>query len=484
MIDTQALRQKVLELAIRGKLTEQLPEDGTAEELYAKIQEEKQTLIKEGKIKKEKPLLPIAEDESPFEIPANWKWCRLVDVGSTNIGLTYGPHDIVDDGTIVVRSSNIINGKMDYTDLVKVNCHIRENQYLYNNDIVICARNGSKALVGKCAIFEGKSMSIAFGAFMAVFRTLIHKYAYYYFNSLQFRKNFAGDDSKQINQVTQNTLKVSLIPLPPLAEQKRIVEKIESIFSVLDKIDLLQSKYVNNLSALKTKIIEAGIQGKLTEQLPEDGTAEELFKKIQQEKQALIKEGKIKKEKPLPPITEDEIPFAVPENWKWVRIIFLFNFIDYRGATPNKINQGIPFITAKNVRQGYLDYSIKEYISEEDYSRRKTRGVSKKGDILFTTEAPMGNAAIADLEKYSAGQRLITLQQYTVKCEIENKYFMYCCLTLFFKKQLSDKSSGTTVKGIKADRLKQFVIPLPPLAEQKRIVAKLDAVLAILDPRH
>ena len=479
MIDTQALRQKVLELAIRGKLTEQLPEDGTAEELYAKIQEEKQTLIKEGKIKKEKPLLPIAEDESPFEIPANWKWCRLVDVGSTNIGLTYGPHDIVDDGTIVVRSSNIINGKMDYTDLVKVNCHIRENQYLYNNDIVICARNGSKALVGKCAIFEGKSMSIAFGAFMAVFRTLIHKYAYYYFNSLQFRKNFAGDDSKQINQVTQNTLKVSLIPLPPLAEQKRIVEKIESIFSVLDKIDLLQSKYVNNLSALKTKIIEAGIQGKLTEQLPEDGTAEELFEKIQQEKQALIKEGKIKKEKPLPPITEDEIPFAVPENWKWVRLGSIGDW--GAGATPSRANPmyyggNIPWVKTGDLNDDYIN-TVPESITQLALDSTSVR-INPVGSILIAMYgATIGKLGILNIPA--------TTNQACCACipiGIFNRYLFY--LLMSHKRRFTEKAVGGAQPNISKEKIVTTLIPLPPLAEQKRIVAMLDAVLSILDSRQ
>lgn len=230
-----ALKTKIIEAGIRGKLTEQLPEDGTAGELYEKIQREMQALIKEGKVKKDKPLPPVSEDEIPFEVPGNWKWVRLADIGSTNIGLTYGPHDIVDEGTIVVRSSNIVNGKMDYADLVKVNCHVRENQYLYNNDIVICARNGSKALVGKCALFEGKSSTIAFGAFMAVFRTPLYRYAYYYFKSLLFRSNFASDDSKQINQVTQSILKASLIPLPPLAEQKRIVAKLDEVLAILDE---------------------------------------------------------------------------------------------------------------------------------------------------------------------------------------------------------------------------------------------------------
>ena len=140
---------------------------------------------------------------------------------------------------------------------------------------------------------------------MAIFRTPFFQYAYLYFNSPVFRRNFSNDDSKQINQVTQNILKNSLIPIPPEEEQKRITDKINSVFSFLDTIDTLQSQYQENLVTLKSKIIDAGIQGKLTEQLPEDGTAEELYQRIQQEKLALEKAGKVKKSKPLPPISEE-----------------------------------------------------------------------------------------------------------------------------------------------------------------------------------
>lgn len=228
------LKSKIIDAGIQGKLTKQLSEDGTAEELYQQIQREKLALEKAGKIKKSKPLPPISDEEKPFDIPENWKWYRLSDISSTNIGLTYHPEDVCDDGTIVIRSSNIVNSKMDYSDIVKVKCEIRKNQYLNNNDIVICARNGSKALVGKCAIYEGESDKIAFGAFMAVLRTSYYKYVFYYLLTNTFRRYFQSDDSKQISQVTQNILKEAIIPLPPLAEQKRIVAKLEELLPLCE----------------------------------------------------------------------------------------------------------------------------------------------------------------------------------------------------------------------------------------------------------
>ena len=248
-----ATKSKILDLAIRGKLVQQDPNDEPASVLLERIRAEKEELIKQGKIKRNKKESVIfkgsdnsyyrltADNKSniidiPFDIPDNWVWCNLSMIGSTNIGLTYKPTDIVTNGTMVLRSSNIINGKIDLTDLVRVNSTIRENQYIQENDILICARNGSKALVGKCAIYENANEKASFGAFMAVYRSRFFRYVYYFLNSEFFRNTFSNDDSKQINQLTQDMIKNTTIPLPPFAEQKRIVDEIEKIFATLDDI--------------------------------------------------------------------------------------------------------------------------------------------------------------------------------------------------------------------------------------------------------
>lgn len=230
---------------------------------------------------------------------------------------------------------------------------------------------------------------------------------------------------------------------------------------------------------LRKSVLQAAIQEQLTEQLPTDGDSRDLLKKIRAEKAKLINAKKIKPIT-LPPISDDELPFTIPANWCWVRLGDIFNFIDYRGKTPNKTANGVPLITAKNVKVGYNDYSIKEYISEEEYKVRQTRGISAKGDILFTTEAPLGNVSIADLEKFSAGQRIITLQAFD-KTSVNNKLIMFFLLSGAFQKKLSQKKTGTTVAGIKADKLKNFLIPLPPLGEQERIVARLDELLPLCE---
>lgn len=238
----EELRQAVLQEAIQGKLTKQLPSDGDARTLLERIKAEKEKLIKEKKIKKEKPLAPITDDEIPFDIPENWCWVRLGEVGLTNIGLTYKPTDISLDGTIVLRSCNIQNEKMAYDDIVKVSCDIAEKNYAKAGDILICVRNGSRKLVGKCAIVDKDGM--AFGAFMAVFRSRVNRYVKYFLNSSFFRQDLDGVNTTTINQITQDMLKKQLFPLPPLSEQERIVAKLEKLMAEIDELEKVEAELV------------------------------------------------------------------------------------------------------------------------------------------------------------------------------------------------------------------------------------------------
>ena len=254
--------------------------------------------------------------------------------------------------------------------------------------------------------------------------------------------------------------------------------------------------------ALRQKILDLAIRGKLVPQDPNDEPAEVLLERIREQKQQMFKEGKLKK-KDIKNDTiifkgednlhyekfqdgtvkciEDEIPFEVPEGWAWCKLNDIYNFIDYRGATPTKITNGIPLVTAKNVKSGYIDYTIDDYISEEEFKERQQRGISKKGDILFTTEAPLGNAALADMEKFSAGQRLITFQQYGSKNELINYVMLMFILSDFFQQQLYVNKTGSTVAGIKAAILKTLWIPVPPYNEQLRISNTLKSAINLID---
>lgn len=235
------LKNSILQLAIKGKLVKQRKEEGTGEELYKEIQKEKQKLIEEGKLKKQKSLPKITEDEIPFDLPETWKWVRLGDIGFTNIGLTYKPTEISNDGTIVLRSSNIQNGKLDFSDIVRVNKDISEAKMCQVGDILICARNGSKKLVGKAALISLEGMS--FGAFMAIYRSICNEYVLHFINSTYFRNALLPETgTTTINQLTQDSLKSCIIPLPPFAEQKRIVEKIEELSTACEKLKSLHMK--------------------------------------------------------------------------------------------------------------------------------------------------------------------------------------------------------------------------------------------------
>lgn len=472
MIDTKAIRDRILLLALKGELVDQKPQDTPAADLI-------EELCKKNADKSFEP--DFSEDEVPYDVPSSWSWCRLSDIGSTNIGLTYHPEDVTENGVIVARSSNIVNGKMDYSDLVKVSCSIRENQYLNNNDILICARNGSKALVGKCAIYEGNSKTIAFGAFMAVFRTPLFRYVYYYFNTDVFKRNFISDDSKQINQVTQNILKQSLIPVPPLEEQERIVERIEAIFEILDKIDALQNQYASNQDALKSKLIDAAIQGKLTEQLPEDGTAEELYQTISVKKKELQKRKEIKNSKPLPEISVDEIPFEIPSNWKWVHLDDITTKIT-SGSTPAGgrksnvyVESGNCFFREQNIYNDGIRQEGMVYITDELLSTRENSTVIAKDILLNITGGSIGRCALIpdDFGKGSINQHILIIRMVDDRLRF---YVHKLLCSPYAQRYIKDKSVGDK-DGFSGGRCKQMLIPLPPIAEQNRIAETIDNML-------
>ncbi|MGN0921118.1 MAG: restriction endonuclease subunit S [Cellvibrio sp.] len=254
------LKQTILQLAVMGKLVPQNPNDEPASELLKKIAAEKAQLIKEGKIKKEKPLPEITDEEKPFELPSGWRWSKLGLIGETNIGLTYKPSNVTENGVPVLRSSNIQNGKIDLTDLVRVSgLEIKESLVIQVGDLLICARNGSKALVGKTAQIKELSEITSFGAFMAVFRSSLNNYIELFLNSPIFRKNLDGVDTTTINQITQGNLIGTLIPIPPLAEQHRIVTKVDELMVLCDTLKTnLQSAQTTQL-ALADALVESVI---------------------------------------------------------------------------------------------------------------------------------------------------------------------------------------------------------------------------------
>ena len=514
----QQLKNSILLMAVQGKLVPQDPNDEPASVLLERIHAEKERLIKEKKIKREKnpsvifkgadntPYEKIGDevrsltDEVPFDIPDSWEWVRL-----GNISSYAGAKQKVN-----ATSADPSIWGLDLEDIEKGG-RLLEHKTVGERKAV-----GDKTVFTKGDILYSKLRPYLLKILVApddgictpeivpfrVYGGIDPNYIVNYLKS-PYVDNLINSITYGVKmpRVGTETMTSLLVPIPPLEEQQRIVEKIDEVASAVSAYDVAYQKTETLNSAfpeaLKKSILQEAVQGKLVPQDPSDEPAEALLERIRAEKRRLIKEGKIKKDKHESIIfrrdnshyekrgsevtcIDDELPFHIPETWQWERIINIYNFIDYRGATPNKTTVGVPFITAKNVKKGFIDYTISEFISEDEYLRRQSRGVSQEGDILFTTEAPMGNAALADLRVYSAGQRLITLQQYGVSTGLSNELMLYFILSECFQSQLSDKSTGTTVKGIKAEKLKQLYIPVPPVSEQQRIIRSIRSVMRLV----
>ena len=488
----QDLKNSILQYAIQGKLVSQDENDEPAEVLYAKIQAEKQKLIKEGKIKKDKPLPPITEDEIPFPIPPTWKWVRLGEIGLSRIGLTYHPSDISPKGTIVLRSGNIQNNKLSFSDIVRVNIPIPENLLVRKGDIIICARNGSKTLVGKSALIGELDEAMSFGAFMAIFRCPISPYVKLYLDSPLFKKTLSAVNTVTINQITQQNLNQAILPLPPLEEQKRIVAKIEELEPLINQYDqaeqelsTLNDKFPDQL---KKSILQYAIQGKLVAQDENDEPAEVLYAKIQAEKQQLIKEGKIKKDKPLPPITEDEIPFPIPPTWKWVRLGEIVKYIQ-RGKSPEYTDiKKVPVISQKCNQWNGLDMSSVKFITERSLYNYNHERYLLTNDLLLnsTGTGTVGRVGIyyANLNPYHIA---VADSHVTVVRPLwgSSKYLYNFFASPYIQLNIENLCDGSTNQiELALQTVKKILIPLPPLAEQHRIVARVAILLEACDKLH
>ena len=277
------------------------------------------------------------------------------------------------------------------------------------------------------------------------------------------------------------------IPLPPLSEQKRIVAKIDEVLAEIKIIDELQSQYASNVDVLKSKIIDAGIRGQLTEQLPEDGTAEELYQAIQEEKAQLIKNKKIKKEKPLPEITADEIPFDVPDNWKWVRLGEIASKISSGNTPPGGkksdayVKEGYSFFREQNIYNDGIRSEGLVYISGELLEKRPNSTVLPKDILLNITGGSIGRCAIVpdDFTKGSINQHILIIRM--INPEFRAYVHNYICSEQG-QKYIKGNAIGDK-DGFSGGRCKNMPIPLPPLSEQKRIVAKINDVFGALDER-
>lgn len=475
MMTPQQLKNSILQRAIEGKLVEQRPEEGNAKELLKQIKAEKDKLTKEGKIKKTKPLPPITEDEIPFEIPESWEWVRLGGVFLLQAGKNIKAQEIA---TYPDKKHEFLcyggNGIRGYVA-----------QYNREGNYPLIGRQG--ALCGNIHLAQGKFYATEHAVVTDTFAGTDVIWAKYFLVALNLNQyaTATAQPGLAVNKVEQ-----VLIPLPPLPEQHRIVAKIEELMPLVDEYD----KAYSQLTALNEKfpadmkksILQYAIEGKLVEQRPEEGTAADLLEQIKAEKAKLIKEGKIKKEKTLPPITEDEIPFEIPDSWEWVRFdeFGIYKKGPFGSALTKSIfvpksDDTIKVYEQKNAIQ--KDASLGDYYITKQYFEKYMTGFElDAGDIIVSCAGTIGETFIipSDFEKGIINQALMRMRL------MPSVYVPFFLLYFdFILKETARKSSkGSALKNIPPfAELKKYLVPLPPLSEQHRIVAKIEQLLLLCE---
>ena len=455
------LKKAVLQAAMQGKLTKQLETDSSVDELLKKIADEKAKNNQVWKAKKQPPIDVILETIDANEIPDNWKWVKLSQIAHSYIGLTYSPSNISSKGTIVLRSSNIQNGKMDYKDIVKVEMDIPENKMCKKGDILVCARNGSKSLVGKSAIIDADGMS--FGAFMAIIKSPCNEFLYHYLSSPYFKKQMALDSSTvTVNQITQDMLFNACVPLPPIEEQQRIVKKLNQILPLIDEYGKEEDELIALCQKfpeeMKKSVLQAAMQGKLTKQLETDSSVDELLKKIADEKAKLIAEKIIPKTKVLPEIQEEEITDEIPDNWRWIRLGNLISISSGINLTSAQMKNGQIPVFGGNGITGYHNEG----------------NINKETVVIGRVGYYCGSIHVTPQVAWVTDNAFITT--YPEKL-INREYLVYALKYL----NLGHDSNATAQPVVSGKKIYPMPFPLPPIEEQQRIVEKLNQILPLID---
>ena len=476
----EQLKLSILQSAFQGKLTGECLPSETADDLYQQIQSEKQRLISEKKVKKEKSLPEISADEIPFDIPDNWRWCYVGDLFLHNTGKAQNSSGST-NGTIrkFITTSNLYWGEFDFTKVKEMPFTDTELERctVKKGDLLVCEGGDC----GRSAVWDYDE-EVCIQNHVHRLRPYRDVNIYYFYYLFYLYKNTGRLRGRgvAIQGLSNEAIHKVVFPLAPLEEQHRIVAKIEELLPYVDryatayeKLEQFNAKFPEDM---KKSILQYAIQGKLVEQRPEEGTGEELYQQIQTEKQRLIKEGKIKKEKPLAEIAEDEIPFDIPENWKWVRLSTIG--ITQTGNTPSKshpeyIGIDIPFITPGDILNGQICYSNQAL----SLLGKEVARVCCAGSIMqVCIGGSIGKAAITYRE-------VAFNQQINVVSPIAclSEYLFAVMQSAYFTTSMKERAGGTATPIINRGLWDSLLIPLPPLAEQRRIVAKLEEILPLCE---
>lgn len=466
-MNAQDLKNSILQLAVQGKLVEQRPEEGTSRELLAQIREEKEQLIKEKKIKKEKPLPEITEDEIPFEIPESWEWVRLGKIGVLTRGSGIKRTETLEKGYPCIRYGELYTiyrtKFLDAVSFVAKELYDKSKK-IVKGDVAMTLTGENKTDIAMAITYEGE-IPIAMGGDMTCwsYHMMEPLYLVYLINSpyaISCKRRLATGDI--IIHISNDKLATIPIPVPPLAEQKRIVAKIEEILPYIEqydkaytKLETFNKKFPEDM---KKSILQLAMQGKLVEQRAEEGTAEELYEQIVAEKARLMKEGKIKKEKPLPEIAEDEIPFEIPSSWKWVRLGNILSIESGKGLTAKQMIEGTIPVYGGNGITGYHNQSI----------------VHEETVVIGRVGFYCGSVHVTQKEAWVTDNAFITTYP---KKSIDRKYLVYILQHM----KLGKANNATAQPVVSGKKIYPLLFPLPPLAEQKRIVAKIEEILPYCD---
>ncbi|EFB3286635.1 restriction endonuclease subunit S, partial [Escherichia coli] len=512
------LRELILELAVRGKLVPQDPNDEPASELLKRIAAEKAELVKQGKIKKQKPLPEISEEEKPFELPEGWEWVRLEDV-TDNIHYGYTASADVTKKVKLLRITDIQDDKVIWRNVP--GCEIKDSdieQYqLQPNDIVIARTGGT----------VGKSYLVDDLQYISVFASYLIRLKYIKFTNASYTKIFLGSQlywSQLYNGVTGtgqpnvngNTLKKMFFPLPPSSEQSKICSRVQTLLSLCDQLEqqsltsldahqqlvetllgtLTDSQNAEELAenwarisehfdtlftteasvdALKQTILQLAVMGKLVPQDPNDEPASELLKRIVQAKAQLVKEGKIKKQKPLPPISDEEKPFELPEGWEWCRLGSIYNFLNgYAFKSEWFTSVGLRLLRNANIAHGVTNWKDVVHIPNDMISDFENYILSEN-DIVISLDRPIINTGLkyAIISKSDLPclllQRVAKFKNYANT--VSNSFLTIWLQSYFFINSI-DPGRSNGVPHISTKQLEMTLFPLLPQSEQDRIISK------------
>ena len=475
------LRVAILQYAMQGKLTKQLPEDGNAKDLLERI--------RLGRASQNRKIREISDDDVLFDIPKNWRWAHFGEIVDFNIGKTPPRAEASYWGDDIPWIS--IADMPENDILLDTKERITNKAFREKFGTKICPKGtlimSFKLTVGRCSILGIDAVHNE--AIISISPLINDDFAFrdYLARVLPFLSNY-GETKDAIKGKTLNSgsLNNLIIPIPPLAEQKRIVEKIDELMVCVD--DLEQS--TNALTALKkafsdeikAALLQYAMQGKLTKQLPEDGNAKDLLEKVRAEKETLIAEGKAKKQKPLELITDDEIPFEIPGNWRWVRLGEVVTVLGGKripaGKKLTKENTGHAYIRVSDMKNNYVSTSDLQYVSEDIYT-----GISKyvinKENIYITVAGTIGR--VGKIPPELDGANLTENADRLVFSSVDQDWLIKCLDSPIIQNQICDATTKVGQPKLAIKRIEALLVPFPPLAEQKRIVECLDELMQKVD---